>query len=210
METSAVAGSASFYERQSRRLKRFRADRQRRLERRRLLARLPDGAVCAEIGTWRGDFAAQILSSARPLKLHLIDPWQHREEETYERAMFGGSARDGQQEMEAIYQGVLDRFRVNIDRGQVELHRSRSLEAAATFPDGALDWAYIDGDHTYEAVKADLEAYYRTVKPGGFLAGDDYGEPGWWEDGVTRAVDEFAAASELTVIGSQFLLRKPS
>ncbi len=210
METIAGTGRPSFYRRQSRRLKRIRADRQRRLERRRLLASLPSGAVCAEVGSWHGDFAEKILAETRPKTLHLVDPWEHRDEDAYERAMFGGSARDGQSEMEAIYQGVLERFRTNIEQGQVEVHRARSLDAARTFPDGALDWVYIDGDHTYEAVKADLEAYYRTIRPGGLLAGDDYGDPGWWADGVTRAVDEFAADLELKIIGSQFLLRKPS
>jgi predicted O-methyltransferase YrrM len=85
------------------------------------------------------------------------------------------------------------------------------VDAAASFSDESLDWVYIDGDHSYEAVKRDLEAYYRVVKPGGFIAGDDYGAAnGWFGDGVTRAVDEFAArCADVTIIGSQFLLTKP-
>jgi SAM-dependent methyltransferase len=189
---------------------RLSAEIPRRLERRRLLAQLPRGAVCAEIGTWRGDFAERILESRRPRVLHLIDPWEHRQEDAYERAMFGGGTHDGQAEMDEIHRSVRERFRSNIERGQVHVQRSRSLDAAASFADGSLDWVYIDGDHTYEAVKADLDAYYRAVKPGGFLAGDDYGVPGWWDDGVTRAVDEFAAKASLRIIGTQFLLQKPA
>jgi hypothetical protein len=206
---SAGAGEVSFYRRQARRVIRLSAEVPRRLERRRLLARLPSNAVCAEIGTWRGDFAQTILSSRRPRTLYLIDPWEHRQEDAYSRAMFGGGDGDGQGEMDAIYAGVLERFRSAIERGQIEVKRSRSLDAAASFGDETLDWVYIDGDHTFEAVRADLEAYHRTVKPGGLIAGDDYGLPGWWGDGVTRAVDEFAARAELTIIGTQFLLRKP-
>jgi hypothetical protein len=43
------------------------------------------------------------------------------------------------------------------------------------------------------------------------IAGDDYGLVGWWEDGVTRAVDEFVASKglTLTVLGNQFLFTKP-
>jgi predicted O-methyltransferase YrrM len=199
----------AFYRRQIRRVMRLGAEIPRRLERRRLLAQLPKGAVCAEIGTWRGDFAERIIASRRPRTLHLIDPWEHRQEDAYERAMFGGT-HDGQAEMDAIHRSVVERFRSNIERGQVHVQRSRSLVAAASFADGCLDWVYIDGDHTYEAVKADLDAYYRTVKPGGFLAGDDYGVPGWWGDGVTRAVDEFAAEASLRIVGTQFLLQKPA
>jgi hypothetical protein len=200
----------SLHLRRSRRLTRVKAGIRRTLQRRRLLSLLPRGAVCAEVGTWRGDFAQTILSSRRPRTLHLIDPWQYRDEDAYERAMFGGRTQDGQSEMDTIYQSVLDRFRPRIDRGQVQVRRARSVDAAGEFADESLDWVYIDGDHTYEAVKADLEAYFRTVKPGGFLAGDDYGERGWWDDGVTRAVDEFAANAQLTIIGAQFLLEKPA
>ena len=44
------------------------------------------------------------------------------------------------------------------------------------------------------------------------MAGDDYGQEGsWFEDGVKRAVDEFASrCAGLEVIGTQFLLRKRS
>jgi hypothetical protein len=60
-------------------------------------------------------------------------------------------------------------------------------------------------------VLRDLESYYPKVKQGGYLAGDDYGVEGWWKDGVTRAVEEFAARGDcskrLTRAG-QFLLLK--
>jgi hypothetical protein len=41
--------------------------------------------------------------------------------------------------------------------------------------------------------------------------GDDYGLGGWWQDGVIKAVDEFAASvgCVLRIKGSQFLIRKP-
>jgi predicted O-methyltransferase YrrM len=124
--------------------------------------------------------------------------------------MYGGEL-GGQEKMEAIHQSVRDRFKAEIERGQVMIRRSPSTEVAADFADGELDWVYIDGDHTYEAVKADLEAYCRALKPGGLLTGDDYGEAGWWDNGVTRAVDEFAASGRCegpVLFGSQFLFTK--
>ena len=50
------------------------------------------------------------------------------------------------------------------------------------------------------------------MKAGGVLAGDDYGMVGWWEDGVRRAVEEFAAGTDcqLDVLGNQFRIRKPA
>jgi predicted O-methyltransferase YrrM len=71
---------------------------------------------------------------------------------------------------------------------------------------------WLDGDHSYEGVKADLEHLSRSLRPGGLIAGDDYTAGGWWGDGVIRAVDEFAASGRgrLTVVGLHFLLRLPS
>lgn len=172
---------------------------------------LPKGSVGAEVGTWRGDHAASILRWTRPSRLFLVDPWQHREDEDYDRAAYGGRADGGQAGMDRIYQGVLDRFAGRIRSGRVVVYREPSLQAASKLGQESLDWVYIDGDHTYEAVLADLEAYWPVVRPGGMVGGDDYRNPGWWDDGVTRAVDEFAKARRLdvTVIGTQFLIRRP-
>jgi len=188
-----------------------RGETERRAERRRLLDALPKNAVGAEVGTWKGDFAAQLLAATRPQRLYLIDPWEHREEGEYGQALFGGGGEEGRARMEAVHAEVLARFGSEIERGQVLVRRAKSGDAAAEFGEGALDWAYIDGDHTYDAVKADLDAYLRALRPGGMLAGDDYGVPGWWEDGVTRAVDELGASGRCegpTIIGSQFLFKK--
>lgn len=125
--------------------------------------------------------------------------------------MYGGHQLSGQQDMEALYEGVLDRFKAEIERGQVVILRQRSVDAAVDIADSALDFVYIDGDHTYASVKTDLETYYRVVKSGGFLAGDDYGDSGWWEDGVSRAVDEFATPERChapETFSDQFLMRK--
>ena len=186
-----------------------RAPRGRRV---RLLERLPRGAVCAEIGVWKGDFSERILEVLRPARLHLIDPWHAVAGESYEEAWYGGKLADGQAAMDAIYASVLERFERERRAGVVEVHRLPSREAAERFGDGELDFVYIDGNHRYEFVRADLEAYAPKVRPGGFLAGDDYGVTGWWEDGVTRAVDEFARSGRASVVSledRQFLLRLP-
>ena len=184
--------------------------RQRRAERAQLLSLLPKEGICAEVGTYRGDFAAVIVRASNPRQLHLVDAWEYRPEDAYEGATYGGHAQAGQDGMDAMYESVVERFRTQIDSGTVLVKRARSIDAAASFSEESLDWVYIDADHSYEAVKRDLEAYFRVVKPGGFLAGDDYGEEDrWFGQGVTQAVDEFAErCADLTVIGTQFLLRK--
>jgi hypothetical protein len=190
--------------------KRLRAGLRRRAQRRALVAMLPRGGVGAEVGAWKGDFSAQLLRRTRPQRLYLVDPWEYRDDPEYAHAMFGDRTPGGQQKMDAIHDAVCARFAREIAAGKVVVKRARSTEAAAGLD--SLDWAYIDGDHTYPAVRQDLEAYYPLIRPGGVLAGDDYGMVGWWEDGVRRAVDEFAATHgcELTVMGHQFAFTKPA
>lgn len=175
--------------------------------RRRLISGLPKRGIGAEVGTWKGDFSEQLLKQSKPKLLYLIDPWAHRDDPGYEGAWYGGRV-DGQAEMDAIYRSVSERFEKQVKRGEVVILRQGSVEAAESLADRPLDWVYIDGDHTYEAVKADLEAFHRVIGPGGVIAGDDYGVEGWWSDGVTKAVDEFAASvGKPQIFENQFLFQ---
>jgi len=70
--------------------------------------------------------------------------------------------------------------------GRAKLIREKSWAAADQFEDGLFGLVYIDGDHTYEGVKKDLNAWYPKVSKGGIICGDDIG----WA-GVKQAVDEF-------------------
>ncbi len=158
--------------------------------REKVLSLIPKHAICAEIGSWKGQFAAAILRAAAPAELHLVDPW--RFVPSFPGRWYGGGAAKSQADMDAICESVRRRFRAH---PQVKLLRAPSVEGAAQFPDGHFDWVYIDGDHSYEAVLADLAAWYPKVKPGGQVACDDYN----WRDeagqlSVKAAVDEFVAS----------------
>jgi predicted O-methyltransferase YrrM len=73
----------------------------------------------------------------------------------------------------------------------VEFIVGKSADLAWQFSPQTIDLLFIDGDHTYEGVKIDLELWVPLVKPGGIVAGHDYS----WDDnpagGVTRAVKEY-------------------
>jgi hypothetical protein len=188
-------------------LSRFRRD-----PRRFVIELAPPDAVCAEIGSWKGDFAAQILTVGRPSKLHLVDPWSFMTGPEYSEARYGGKVAPDQEAMDELYADVLRRFAGEIERGVVQVHRCESAEAADRFPDASFDWIYVDGNHLYPYVRDDLARYDPKVKAGGLIAGDDYGVSGWWGDGVTRAVDEFVTERGYDVVSRQahqFVLRKP-
>jgi hypothetical protein len=115
--------------------------------------------------------------------------------------------------MDHRYAEVCNRFRRDINSGRVTIHRVSSVDACGSFADEYFDWVYIDGNHLYEFVKDDLESFYRKVRSGGFIAGDDYKTGGWWESGVKLAVDEFLESMPVQLIETrnyQFILAKPA
>lgn len=173
-----------------------------------LLERFPKGSSGAEIGVWRGDFSAQILVVVRPRLLHLIDPWQSAADEAHAGTFYDRPQR----QMDSVYESVLSRLADAIANGVAVVHRATSADAAAAIPDASLDWVYIDGDHSYSAVSADIRTYKQKVVPGGLVAGDDYADGGMFKGGVKRAVDEALASGELELImqrDRQFVLRRP-
>ena len=56
----------------------------------------------------------------------------------------------------------------------VTITRGASTDVAQTFTEESIDAVYIDGDHEYSAVVADLHAWIPKVKRGGMVAGHDY------------------------------------
>ena len=68
------------------------------------------------------------------------------------------------------------------------------------FNDDSLDFVFVDGDHSYEGCKADIEAWWPKLKKGGIMSGDDYGHtynPAEGKYGVVEAVEEFAKENNL-------------
>ena len=176
-----------------------------------LLEMLPKNSVAAEIGVHKGAFSIQILRTANPSELHLIDPWKYQDSGTYSSALYGGKAKGRQAEMDERYQAVCGRFETETRSGRVRVHRGFSADILDKFPDSYFDWVYIDANHLYDFVKQDLELSLKKVKPGGYITGDDYTEGGWWRGGVKKAVDEFLREQPVQLVSirnGQFVLRK--
>ena len=142
--------------------------------------------------------------------LHLIDPWTFQP--AYRNRMWGGLSAKNQGDMDRVYEAVQQRF---AGAGDVTIHRGTSADVLPTFSDGFFDWVYIDGNHGYAYVLADLRMALAKTKPGGIIAGDDF----TWDRGgdgrsVQRAVRAFvqqnSLGQRLTVLGdSQFVIRLP-
>ena len=59
----------------------------------------------------------------------------------------------------------------------VEIIKGFSLEVVNKFDDETFDWIYIDANHNYDSVKADLVAWIPKVKIGGWISGHDWDHP---------------------------------
>jgi hypothetical protein len=127
----------------------------------------------AELGAHAGKFTEQLLLAFPRLTMYAIDSWCIRPMyETYDfptvRSQFDKRTR---------------RF-----GSRVKTLHMDTLEAAAHVADGSLDFVFIDADHSYEAVAADIDAWLPKIKAGGLISGHDYGHPRF--PGVKQAVDE--------------------
>ena len=75
------------------------------------------------------------------------------------------------------------------------------MEAVNDFADNSLDFVYIDANHSYESVKADILAWLPKMKHNAIISGDDYNI---YQD-VNKAVEELLPGFEL--IGVNWMYR---
>lgn len=153
-----------------------------------LMRRMPPKSMGAEIGVYRGDFAAELLKL--PLaRLYLVDTWADNGLD-YERDVLhlNNAAHEDN------HRFVLERFQEPIKHKKAFILRMPSVDAAALFYKGELDWIYLDANHTFDAVYDDLQAWAKVIKPGGFICGHDYtenAEATKMNFGVVKAVNRF-------------------
>lgn len=138
-----------------------------------------------EVGVFEGFFSYTLLETWRGARLIAVDPWRHFATGYQDDCNFG------QAKMDKLYEET--RARLAPFGARADIWRNLSDEAATKIPAESLDFAYIDAQHHYEAVKEDLALWWPKIKKGGLFAGHDYmdGSFSFGEFGVKSAVDEF-------------------
>ena len=72
---------------------------------------------------------------------------------------------------------AINLFKANIRQAgiqeMIEIHRAKSDDALIKLAGRKFDLLFIDGDHSYQQVKADIENASVLVRDGGILCGDD-------------------------------------
>jgi len=77
--------------------------------------------------------------------------------------------------------------------GKIVKHKGYSKDIAPMIEDGSLDLVFIDGDHSYEGVRLDIDLWLPKVREGGVISGHDYNNTNKYGDafkGVDKAVHE--------------------
>lgn len=145
--------------------------------------------IGCEVGVAFGTHSQAILENTKLIKLYSIDPFQQFPADIYKDGM----------NLDQDYFNVLfyhNKVRLAPFGQRSEIMRKTSLEAVKLFDDNSLDFIYLDANHAYRAVKDDLHAWFKTIRRGGIISGDDYGHA--WHPGVQKAVDEFFSQKNIS------------
>lgn len=156
-----------------------------------------------EIGSWWGKSAFILSWLARRFEigsLLCVDPWANENLIQNEKIVDSGSAQVDAGEALNVFQIGLIPFNFN----HINYLRMTSVDGARSYGArrsvssevfgkteyaGQISVLHIDGNHAYEAAKADIEAWGGFVAPGGWIIIDDYNWP--YGDGPHRVGDEF-------------------
>ncbi len=130
--------------------------------------------VVAEIGVYRGRFAASLLEVCPGIdRYYMIDPWRHLDD-------WNKPANKDDDAFQRFYAEALEKTAPWSARRVVL--RGTTTEVIDQVPEGALDFAYIDGDHTLRGITIDLLTVYSKVRVGGWIGGDDFARSIWQHD----------------------------
>lgn len=163
--------------------------------------------LVAEIGVFRGHMSMILLASRPDLRLVMVDPYEtleapdsYKETDDFHTRMSADSHRIARSEAKL--------------RTEFAQHRSEMMlmtsEKAAEQVRAQFDLVFIDGDHSYEGCKTDIDAWFPLVKSQGWLGGHDYRRDMGF--GVIQAVEEFVAREGLPLeLGENYtwFVRKP-
>jgi hypothetical protein len=118
--------------------------------------------VGVEIGVRDGEYS-EILCKANPdLKLYGVDPYEPHH---------GYRDITRQSTFDKNWEMAHDRLR---PFPEYEFVKDYSSKAVKSFADKSLDFVYIDGDHCFEQVAADIAEWLPKIRPGGIISGHDY------------------------------------
>jgi hypothetical protein len=146
--------------------------------------------VGAEIGIQEGKMTFEVLTLLPSIETYYaIDPWLWYPE--YEESVTKRNRKRWNQASQDKFFNNFKNRSIQFKK-RLKVLKMLSSEAAEHIPDGSLDFCFIDGNHSYEYVKEDIQLYLPKMKVGGLLGGHDYGHPrGKVKKAVGEMFDDF-------------------
>lgn len=126
--------------------------------------------IGVEIGVWKGENALSLLKTLNIKKLYLIDCWCDYAEY---KTLHGTKYKKESKSIHGDYGYKETLKRVKSYKDKIKIIRMKSEEALIHIKE-ELDFVYIDGNHSYKYVKKDLDLYWKKIKLGGVMTGDDF------------------------------------
>ncbi len=127
-----------------------------------LIMACPEDATVVEIGSWLGKSSSFFADNKKPnQKLICVDTWRGSTDELKGNHTLATKA------------DVYEIFKKNMGDREYTPIQKPSKEASLMFKDKSLDAVFIDAQHTYEAVKEDLECWLPKIKDTGYICGHD-------------------------------------
>ena len=125
----------------------------------------------AEIGVWKGDFAAEVLRNCPSIEKYvMIDPWAQLPD-------WNKPFNVATKEFKDVYDEAMQKTEFAANKRYIL--KERTKKAVKNIDDESLDFVYIDGDHTLRGITIDLITILPKVRSGGLIAGDDFGLFPW-------------------------------
>jgi predicted O-methyltransferase YrrM len=152
-----------------------------------IIDRTPMNGIVIEVGALRGHLAWWVYQSRPDIQWIMIDNWLPIE---FQPKAYRDTRDDhALHSQEQATKNMVAACRVASEIG-AQVIEADSVYTASSMLTGSADLVFIDADHSYEGCSADIAAWHRIVKPGGWLGGHDYGNPDDRFGGVDRAVNE--------------------
>jgi hypothetical protein len=161
---------------------------------------LPQPIRMVEIGCYQGESTQIFLDTIPDIQITGIDPFINGYDDNDGTSYLVSMSR-----VEARFDAVVQKANAKAGGQRVTKIKDFSTACVDRFADHSLDFLYIDGEHTYEGVKTDIKNWKSKVRPGGIIAGHDYGT---WQ-GVTNAVREAFGKEPVAFRDSSWLFVLP-
>jgi hypothetical protein len=172
-----------------------------------LINEAPPNSLIVEIGSWRGKstsyLGVEAINSGKNIQIDAVDLWftpntGYNASENYEEAF----------PEKNIYAPDEHSMYIQFIKNMSDLRNVRpirlcSWEAAEIYNNYSIFAVYIDGDHRYESVKKDIEAWYNKVMIGGIVSGHDI----FNNADVPKAVTE-CFGNEYKTLNTSWYIRK--